>query len=128
MRLATRRHRRAGTPAWNRFAGGNMSATALLYLHAALVGLVAGGIMVSGYRLVTSRQPSFQTRPRTLSGIALQIVVLTFGGPLVLMRNAIRGRLIEGRPLPFLAASAVIASLWCFFSGVLLLGVLAGPI
>ena len=50
-----------------------------------------------------------------------QVLVLVFGGPLVLMRNAIRGRLIEHRPVSFLVASTVIASLWCFFSGVFLI-------
>lgn len=105
-----------------------MPENVLIYLYAATVGLVAGGIVVSGYRLATSCQPSFQTRPESLGGALAQVLVITFGGPLVLMRNAIRGRLIERRPLPFLAASAVIASLWCFFSGVFLLGLVAGGV
>ncbi len=99
---------------------------ALLYLYAVAVGLTAGGIVISGYRWATDRAPSFQTRPETAGGALGQVLVLVFAGPLVLMRNAIRGRVLQGRPLPFVAASAVIASLWCFFSGVFLINLFAG--
>ncbi len=92
----------------------------MIYVYLVLIGLVAGGITVSGYRLVTDHQPSFQARPTTAIGAFGQVLVLVFGGPLVLMRNAIRGRLLERRPMGFLLATTVIASLWCFFSGVFL--------
>lgn len=98
----------------------------ILYAYAVAVGTVAGGIVVSAHRLVTERPPSFQDRPESAGAALWQVVVLVFGGPLVLMRNALRGRIVEGRPLPFVAASAVIASLWCFLSGVFLIGMLAG--
>jgi len=89
-----------------------------IYIYLVVVGLVVGGLTVSGYRLVTNSQPSFETRPETTLGALGQVLVLVFGGPLVIMRNAIRGRLLEGRPVGFLLATTVIASLWCFFSGV----------
>jgi hypothetical protein len=98
-----------------------MYESALIYAYLVTVGLVAGGVTVSGYRLLTNHQPSFQSRPTSAMGAFGQVLVLVFGGPLVLMRNAIRGRLIEHRPVSFLVASTVIASLWCFFSGVFLI-------
>lgn len=101
-----------------------MSQSVAIYVYTVLVGLVAGGIAISAYRVLTNEQPSFQARPRTPLGAFGQVLVVMFGGPLVLMRNAVRGRLIEHRPLPFLAASAVIASLWCFFSGAFLVNLL----
>jgi hypothetical protein len=82
----------------------------MIYVYLVLIGLVAGGITVSGYRLVTNHQPSFHARPETAIGAFGQVLVLVFGGPLVLMRNAIRGRLIERRPMGFLVATTVIAS------------------
>ncbi len=97
-----------------------MHDSVLVYVYLVAVGLVAGGVTVSGYRLLTDKQPSFQARPVTAIGALGQVFVLVFGGPLVLMRNAIRGRLIENRPVAFLLATTVIASLWCFFSGVFL--------
>jgi len=97
-----------------------MYESAFVYVYLVLIGLAAGGIAVSGYRLATDKPASFQARPETAFGALGQVFVLVFGGPLVLMRNAIRGRMIESRPLGFLAASTVIASLWCFFSGVFL--------
>lgn len=96
----------------------------LIYIYLVLIGLVAGGITVSGYRLITNSQPSFQTQPKTAVGAFGQVLVLVFGGPLVLMRNAIRGRIVERRPIAILAASTVVASLWCFFSGVFLFNLL----
>lgn len=101
-----------------------MYESALIYIYLVLIGLAAGGVAVSGYRLATDKQASFQARPETTFGALGQVLVLIFGGPLVLMRNAIRGRLIESRPLGFLAASTVIASMWCFFSGVFLVNLL----
>ncbi|WP_436637038.1 DUF6949 family protein [Microbaculum sp. FT89] len=97
-----------------------MLESVMIYVYLVLVGLVAGGVTVSGYRLVTNAQPSFQARPTTATGAFGQVLVLVFGGPLVLMRNAVRGRLIEHRPVGFLVATTVISSLWCFFSGVFL--------
>jgi hypothetical protein len=97
-----------------------MYESVLIYFHLVLIGLVAGGVAVSGYRLATNRQPSFHAQPRTALGALVQVFLLVFGGPLIIMRNAIRGRLIEHRPVVFLAATTVIASLWCFFSGVFL--------
>lgn len=102
--------------------------TAIFYIYAAATGLAAGGISVSAYRMATNRLPSFQAQPANVFSALLQVPVLVFGGPLVLMRNAIRGRILESRPLPFLAATAVIASLWCFFSGVFLLTLVAGRV
>ena len=97
-----------------------MYESVLIYVYLVTVGLVAGGVTVSGYRLLTNHQPSFQARPTSAMGAFGQVLVLVFGGPMVIMRNAIRGRLIERRPMGFLLATTVIASLWCFFSGVFL--------
>ncbi len=99
---------------------------ALIFLQAATIGLVAGGITVSGYRLATQRHPSFQLRRAGTVTLVGEVLVLAVGGPLVMMRNAIRGRLIEGRPLPFVAASAMIAGIWCYFSGSVLVGLIPG--
>ncbi len=96
-----------------------------IYIYLVVVGLVVGGLTVSGYRLITNSQPSFEARPETTVGALGQVFVLVFGGPLVIMRNAIRGRLLEGRPLGFLFATTIIASLWCFFSGVFVTHVLS---
>lgn len=101
-----------------------MSQSVMIYVYTVFVGLVAGGIAVSAYRALTNELPSFQSRPETPIGALGQVLVVVFGGPLVLMRNAVRGRLIEHRPLPFLAASAVVASLWCFFSGAFLVNII----
>jgi hypothetical protein len=42
-------------------------------------------------------------------------------GPAILMRNAWRGQIIQGRPKIWFGVSALIAALWSLFSGALLL-------
>jgi len=84
-------------------------------------GFVAGGLIGSLNQMLTQRPASFQNIGETVSGKFWAAFVITFGGPMIIMRNAIRGRLIERRPVGWLAASSAIATGWSFASGVCLL-------
>jgi Family of unknown function (DUF6949) len=97
----------------------------LMCAYLVLIGVAAGGVAITGHRLLTDRRVSFQVRPSTVPAALAEIVVLAFGGPFVLMRDAIRAHLFEHRPLAVLAVVTVVASLWCFFSGVFLLNLIA---
>lgn len=91
------------------------------HLHVMAVGLVAAAAIIAGYRVWVGRPASFAIEPRSvLSGLA-HCVILTFGGPAILLRNGYRGRRIEGRPWGFVLAGAMIAAGWSFFSGVVIL-------
>ncbi|HUG63000.1 MAG TPA: hypothetical protein VMP03_14205 [Methylomirabilota bacterium] len=84
-------------------------------------GFVAAGVLSSFYQLVTASPARFElSADRMLAGL-VQIFLLMFAGPVILMRNAIRGRIIERRPLRWLAASTTIAAVWSLCSGVIVL-------
>jgi hypothetical protein len=84
-------------------------------------GFVAAGVLSSFYQLVTETPARFDiTADRIWSG-TLQIMLLMFAGPVIVMRNAIRGRILERRPLGWLAASTVVAAAWSLCSGIVVL-------
>jgi hypothetical protein len=88
---------------------------------AGAAGFVAAGLLSSFYQLVTASPVRFEmSSDRMVAGVA-QVILLMFTGPVVLMRNAIRGRIIERRPLGWLVASAAIAAAWSLCSGVVVL-------
>lgn len=84
-------------------------------------GFVSAGVLASFYQLVTAQPVRFDFNgDRLLSGVAM-VVLLMFAGPAVLMRNALRGRLVEHRHAGWLAASAVIAGAWSLCSGAIVM-------
>lgn len=89
----------------------------------AATGFVAGGILASFHQLVTDRPASFQVEAMTLAHKLWTAMVIIFSGPVILMRNGVRGRIIEGRPLYWLVMTSAIATGWSFCSGILFLHV-----
>jgi hypothetical protein len=84
-------------------------------------GFVSAGILASFYQLVTAEPARFdKIGDRLVTGVAM-IILLMFAGPMILMRNAIRGKLIEQRAAGWMAASTVIAAGWSLCSGTVLL-------
>lgn len=100
-----------------------MSGLATVLFHVAF-GFAIGGLVGSLHQLVTRHPPSFQNIGFSLAERLWAILVIVFGGPIIIMRNAIRGRLIEGRPASWLAASTALATSWSFVSGVCILQLL----
>ncbi|MCC2110825.1 MAG: hypothetical protein KDJ16_02185 [Hyphomicrobiales bacterium] len=92
--------------------------------YAAAIGFVSAGIAGSFYQWVTSEAPQFRVTYETfLAGIA-SILFCCFAAPFIIMRNAIRGRRLEKRPLGWLAASAAIAVTWSLCTGIILLEII----
>lgn len=80
-------------------------------------GFVSAGILASFYQLVTAEPVRFDIeQDKLLSGV-MMVLILMFAGPAVLMRNAIRGRMIERRHAGWLVASTAIAAGWSLCSG-----------
>ncbi len=93
-----------------------------LYLYVTIIGFVTAGLCASFSQLVTGQPLSFSIKPSP--GLIWGIVGVTarvFAGPIILTRNSIRGVLIENRALYWLVLSLSIATLWSFFSGVVVL-------
>jgi hypothetical protein len=92
----------------------------LTFVYLCIAGFVAAGVLASLHQLVTARPPQFVMPAESFAAGLGAAVVCVFGGPFIVMRNAIRGRRIEHRPLGWLAASFAIASLWSLCSGIVI--------
>ncbi len=89
--------------------------------YAVCTGFVCAGIIGSLYQLLKNSPPRFDFGAETVGAIASAIFVCLFAGPFIIMRNAIRGRRIERRPLGWLVASSTIAGMWSLCSGIVIL-------
>jgi hypothetical protein len=94
------------------------------FLFTTVTGYVAAGFIGSFYRLVTKKPPSFQLTAESVWLQFVGVLTLIFAGPNVILRNALRAQVFENRPPLWLLFSAILATMWSFLSGVLLLGVL----
>ncbi len=89
--------------------------------YAASAGFVAAGVIGSFYQLVTSEPPKFALSLETWLRSFSSALLCIFAGPFIIMRNAIRGRRIEHRPVGWLMASSVLAMLWSTCSGIVVI-------
>lgn len=90
-------------------------------MYAVCTGFVCAGIIGSLVQLVSDAPPRFDFSASSLGSIAVAILVCLFAGPFIIMRNAIRGRRIENRPIGWLLASSTIAGMWSLCSGIVIL-------
>jgi len=96
----------------------------IAFLFSTMTGFVAAGFIGSFYRLVTNKPPSFQLTSSSVAAQFAGVLTLVFAGPNVILRNALRAQVFENRPPMWLFFSALIAMVWSFLSGVLLLSVI----
>ena len=95
----------------------------LIVGYIACAGFVAAGVLGSLYQLITKQPPRFNFAGETLMAFLAGLFLCIFAGPFIIMRNAIRGRRIENRPLGWLLASSTIAGMWSMCSGVMVINV-----
>jgi len=93
----------------------------LVYIYAITTGFVFGGVIGSFYQLVTGKRINFELLTEGGPIVVVTAITLTLAGPMVVMRNAIRGQFIERRPGHWLALSTLICALWSFMSGIFVL-------
>ncbi len=99
-----------------------MSAQSVQLLLALALGFAVAGLCASGYRLATSRLPTFgmlQAGPGP--GTVAMVALLVMAAPFLIMRNTLLGRRQEGRRFEFVFVATVIAGFWSLMSGVVLL-------
>lgn len=89
--------------------------------YAVCIGFVSAGIIGSFFQLLNDSPPRFDFSAETIGSIISAIFVCLFAGPFIIMRNAIRGRRIEQRPVGWLVASSTIAGMWSLCSGIVIL-------
>ncbi len=95
----------------------------LLAGYIACSGFVAAGVLGSLYQLITKEPPKFNFGGETIMAFMAGLFMCIFAGPFIIMRNAIRGRRLENRPLGWLVASSTIAGMWSMCSGLFVMNV-----
>lgn len=92
-----------------------------LYAYVTAVGFAIAGLCASFTHWVTGTPLRFEFFPGSVAVAIPGVLARVVAGPAILMRNAIKGALKEGREPYWLALSTFIAALWSFFSGACLL-------
>jgi hypothetical protein len=91
------------------------------------LGFAIAGLISAAYQAITTRPASFQllnapARPAALAAMPF----LVFAAPFIIMRNTIRGRLVEDRRFEFVMLATVLAGAWSLMSGTALVMILRG--
>ena len=98
-----------------------MTPESVQMLFALLLGFAVAGMCSSGYRVVTSRLPSFNQLSAGPGPAALAAIpLLVISAPFLIMRNTILGRRQEGRRFEFVFLATLIAGFWSLMSGLVL--------
>jgi hypothetical protein len=98
-----------------------MTLQSIQMLLALGLGFATAGLVSSGYRVVTSRLPSFNLlsagpRPAAFAAVGLLIV----SAPFLIMRNTLLGEGPAGQRFQFVFLATVIAGFWSLMSGLVL--------
>ncbi|MGU3539737.1 DUF6949 family protein [Methylobacterium sp. A54F] len=94
-----------------------LSPSALDQIQTLCIGLALSGLIASAFELFTTRRASFSLLERGWVEAAAALPMLAFTAPFIILRNTVRGRRIEGRPIPFVMLATVIACGWSLLSG-----------
>ncbi|MFE1600952.1 DUF6949 family protein [Methylobacterium sp. ID0610] len=98
-----------------------LTPTAFENLQTLVLGLAFAGLLASGFELLTARRASFGLLQGGVVAAIASLPLLAFGAPFIILRNTVRGRRIEGRPMPFVMLATMIACAWSLVSGRLVL-------
>jgi len=98
-----------------------MTPESLQMLLALALGFAVAGLFSSGYRLATSRLPSFSLLSTGPSPSAFAAVpLLMVAAPFLIMRNTLLGRQQENRRFEFVFLATLIAGFWSLMLGLVL--------
>lgn len=96
----------------------------LFYVYVTATGFCVAGLCTSSWQLVTGLPLKFGLQAEHSVPAFLGVFARVMAGPAIVMRNAIRGALVEGRAPFWLALSTFISAIWSFFTGVIILEML----
>ena len=99
-----------------------VSPSSLESLQALLVGLALAGLLASAFEYATNRRASFQLLEAGGVSAVAALPMLVFGAPFIILRNILRGRPRERRPIPFVMLATIVACGWSLLSGQIALG------
>ncbi|MCZ8181609.1 MAG: hypothetical protein O9322_01450 [Beijerinckiaceae bacterium] len=90
------------------------------------LGFAFAGLIASVYSAWRHQPASFSLLFAGGTGSLAALPLLAAAGPAIIMRNTLRGRKYERRPIHFVAMSTIIASFWSIAIGFQLLKLMQG--
>ena len=90
-------------------------------LKSLCLGFAFSGLLASGYEVAAKRPVSFTLLERGGLQALLGIPILIFSAPAIILRNTIRRRRIDRRPVAAVVLATVIAGFWSILCGRLVL-------
>ena len=94
-----------------------LSPSALESIQNLCIGLALAGLLASAYEAVTARRASFSLLEAGGISALAALPMLAFTAPFIILRNTLRGRRLERRPIPFVMIATMIACGWGLLSG-----------
>ena len=86
-------------------------------LTALAFGFALAGLTASAFELLTQHRASFSLLQRGGATAVACVPVVVLGAPFIILRNTVRGRRSEGRPMPFVMLATMIACGWSLMCG-----------
>lgn len=93
-------------------------------LQSLLVGFAFAGLLASAFELFTERRADFKLLQAGGLAAVASVPVVIFSAPFLILRNTMRGRGNDGRPLSFLMLAGLTAGVWSLISGRVVLDLL----
>lgn len=93
----------------------------LLSAYIICAGFVSAGVLGSFIQIWKAEPIGFSVQYDSWVSGFLGVLLCIFAGPFIIMRNTLRGRRIEGRPLGWVVMASAVASLWSFCTGLLIM-------
>ena len=91
-----------------------------------VTGFVCSAVLGSFWQLFKAEPVGFSVEYSSLFAGFSGVLFCVFAGPFIIVRNSIRGRRIEGRPMGWVVAASGLASLWSFCTGLVILQFVLG--
>lgn len=91
--------------------------SAIENLQTLVLGMAFAGLLATTFELVTERRASFNLLAKGGVTAFACLPIVAFGAPFIILRNTIRGRRIERRPVVFVMLATIIACGWGLLSG-----------
>ena len=97
--------------------GLDISPSALESIQTLCIGLALAGLLASAFEFVTAQKASFRVLEEGGVFALAALPMLAFTAPFIILRNTLRGRRLEHRPIPFVMLATMIACGWSLLSG-----------
>lgn len=86
-------------------------------LLALVLGFGFAGLLASGFELFFEQRASFSLLQAGGLAALASVPLVVFTAPFLILRNTVRGRQIEHRPIQFVILASMIAAIWSLVSG-----------